>query len=468
MAKATTADSAQKSDKPAKAAKPGKAGASRQAELLRAHRQYFRDVRAEMKRVVWPNRPEVINSSVVVVITLVFFIVFIALDRPRRAVDRHHARLRSGSAASRMAKKWYVIHTYSGYENKVKTNLEHRIQSMGMDDKIFNVVIPKRDRHRLKERRPQGHVREEGLPRLHPRADGTRRRLVVRRAQHAGRHRVRRLAGQAGPALARRGRGASRQRHRGGVKPSTSTDFVEGMSGQGHLGSVRRLRRHDLRGQPGRRARSRSWSRSSAGRPRSSSASTRWRSSRTGSIRRVPRRGSDAPPELLAAAWCGIDTNTVGRTSGRRPRGTLRTTWPRRSSASSSCRSRAVRPTRRRRSVRRSVSTRSTSCSSARRSTPRRRTRWAPSSRSRSPSTRTAASTSSSRRRRRPCCSSRPPASTRARATPNRDKVAHGHPATRSAQIAETKMPDLNANDVDAAMKIIAGTARSMGFEVVD
>ena len=34
-------------------------------------------------------------------------------------------------------------------------------------------------------------------------------------------------------------------------------------------------------------------------------------------------------------------------------------------------------------------------------------------------------------------------------------------------EIAETKMPDLNANDVDQAMKIIAGTARSMGVEVV-
>jgi len=52
-------------------------------------------------------------------------------------------------------------------------------------------------------------------------------------------------------------------------------------------------------------------------------------------------------------------------------------------------------------------------------------------------------------------------------ATPNRTKVAQ---VTRAQlqQIAETKMPDLNANDVDAAMKIIAGTARSMGFEIVD
>jgi large subunit ribosomal protein L11 len=51
--------------------------------------------------------------------------------------------------------------------------------------------------------------------------------------------------------------------------------------------------------------------------------------------------------------------------------------------------------------------------------------------------------------------------------TPNREKVAK---VTRAQlqQIAETKMPDLNANDVEAAMKIIAGTARSMGFEIAD
>ncbi|MDA3936532.1 MAG: 50S ribosomal protein L11 [Actinomycetota bacterium] len=48
---------------------------------------------------------------------------------------------------------------------------------------------------------------------------------------------------------------------------------------------------------------------------------------------------------------------------------------------------------------------------------------------------------------------------------PNRNKVA----SVTSAQvreIAETKMPDLNANDIDAAMRIIAGTARSMGFTI--
>ena len=48
---------------------------------------------------------------------------------------------------------------------------------------------------------------------------------------------------------------------------------------------------------------------------------------------------------------------------------------------------------------------------------------------------------------------------------PNRDKVAR-LTASQVRQIAEKKMEDLNANDVEAAMKIIAGTARSMGVEV--
>ncbi len=50
---------------------------------------------------------------------------------------------------------------------------------------------------------------------------------------------------------------------------------------------------------------------------------------------------------------------------------------------------------------------------------------------------------------------------------PNKNKVAKITKA-QIQQIAETKMPDLNANTVEAAMSMIAGTARSMGVEVVD
>ncbi|MDQ0204478.1 transcription termination/antitermination protein NusG [Pectinatus haikarae] len=39
-------------------------------------------------------------------------------------------------------KRWYVIHTYSGYENKVKVNLERKVHSMGMESEIFKIVVP--------------------------------------------------------------------------------------------------------------------------------------------------------------------------------------------------------------------------------------------------------------------------------------------------------------------------------------
>ncbi len=46
---------------------------------------------------------------------------------------------------------WYVIHCYSGYENKVRHNLEQRIETMGMKDKIFDVVIPTQEEIEVKE-----------------------------------------------------------------------------------------------------------------------------------------------------------------------------------------------------------------------------------------------------------------------------------------------------------------------------
>ncbi|WP_318616247.1 transcription termination/antitermination protein NusG [Sporosarcina sp. YIM B06819] len=50
-----------------------------------------------------------------------------------------------------MEKNWYVVHTYSGYENKVKANLEKRVETMGMQDKIFRVVIPEEEETDFKD-----------------------------------------------------------------------------------------------------------------------------------------------------------------------------------------------------------------------------------------------------------------------------------------------------------------------------
>jgi preprotein translocase subunit SecE len=77
MAKA--ADSANvhnKAPKPAKTGKPGRAAKPDAPNFFGRVVQYLRDVRSEMKRVVWPERPEVINSSIVVIVTLLFFAAF--------------------------------------------------------------------------------------------------------------------------------------------------------------------------------------------------------------------------------------------------------------------------------------------------------------------------------------------------------------------------------------------------------
>ena len=47
--------------------------------------------------------------------------------------------------------RWFVIHTYSGYENKVRTNLERRIASMGQADKIFRILVPTEDEIEIKD-----------------------------------------------------------------------------------------------------------------------------------------------------------------------------------------------------------------------------------------------------------------------------------------------------------------------------
>ena len=60
-------------------------------------------------------------------------------------VEAHHSELRDGEP------HWYVIHCYSGYEKKVRHNLEQRIDTMGMKNMIFDVVIPTQEEVEVKD-----------------------------------------------------------------------------------------------------------------------------------------------------------------------------------------------------------------------------------------------------------------------------------------------------------------------------
>lgn len=63
--------------------------------------------------------------------------------------------------AKKNQKRWYIVHTYSGYENKVKVNLEKRIEYMNMGDKIFRIEVPQKNVTQLKGGKKQ--EREEKI-----------------------------------------------------------------------------------------------------------------------------------------------------------------------------------------------------------------------------------------------------------------------------------------------------------------
>jgi transcriptional antiterminator NusG len=65
-------------------------------------------------------------------------------EKPRSEIPTEEEAFQSGRV-------WYIIHTYSGHENKVKTNLEHRIASMDAQDLIFRVVVPTEDEIEIRE-----------------------------------------------------------------------------------------------------------------------------------------------------------------------------------------------------------------------------------------------------------------------------------------------------------------------------
>ena len=52
---------------------------------------------------------------------------------------------------NRQERRWYVVQTYSGYEKKVRTNLEQRIASMHMEDRIFSVLVPEEEKVYVKD-----------------------------------------------------------------------------------------------------------------------------------------------------------------------------------------------------------------------------------------------------------------------------------------------------------------------------
>ena len=80
-------------------------------------------------------------------------------DKAQEAVEAQAEN--EAKEAKKRQKRWYIVHTYSGYENKVKVNLEKRIEYMNMGDKIFRIEVPQKTVTQMKGGKKQ--EREEKI-----------------------------------------------------------------------------------------------------------------------------------------------------------------------------------------------------------------------------------------------------------------------------------------------------------------
>ena len=69
--------------------------------------------------------------------------------------EEKEAAAKEAKEAKKNQKRWYIVHTYSGYENKVKVNLEKRIEYMNMGDKIFRIEVPQKTVTQMKAGKKQ-------------------------------------------------------------------------------------------------------------------------------------------------------------------------------------------------------------------------------------------------------------------------------------------------------------------------
>lgn len=96
------------------------------------------------------------------------------LDAGAKAVEEFSKSLRT------LEGKWYVLHTYSGYEKRVKTNVESRVTSFGLEDKIFQIEVPMEEveKHTEKGKKIITRVRVPGYVLIRMLPDENARRIV--------------------------------------------------------------------------------------------------------------------------------------------------------------------------------------------------------------------------------------------------------------------------------------------------
>ena len=120
-------------------------------------RSFFTELKGEFRKIIWPDKKLLGKQSVAVIVAAIVIGCIIA------AIDwlfqiglsfiiglggEHMAEVESNNEA-----RWYVAHTYSGYENKVKVDIEQTIENRKLQDQIFEVLVPVQEVVELKDGR---------------------------------------------------------------------------------------------------------------------------------------------------------------------------------------------------------------------------------------------------------------------------------------------------------------------------
>ena len=104
-------------------------------------RAFWKGLKAEYKKIIWPDKETVTKQTgAVIAVSVALGLIIAALDTAYRvwtALRYVKAKVRNMAEAN-----WYVVHTYSGYENKVKVDIEKTIENRNLQDQILEVSVP--------------------------------------------------------------------------------------------------------------------------------------------------------------------------------------------------------------------------------------------------------------------------------------------------------------------------------------
>ena len=109
-------------------------------------KSWFKGLKAEFKKIIWPDKKTLVKQTVAVIVCsiclgiLIWMVDVVIQYGIDFLVRQYEYQLEKGDFMSEA--KWYVVHTYSGYENKVKANIDKTIENRHLEDQILEVRVP--------------------------------------------------------------------------------------------------------------------------------------------------------------------------------------------------------------------------------------------------------------------------------------------------------------------------------------